>query len=170
MGGLFSIFHTKSASKAQKTCDFAYFTSQWGGSSPPRPGYATVDRLDGTTFKLFKVVTLELTPKKFGVKEVAFKKHRKNISDGYIYLKIPFHPYQPTFGGDEFFFSSNIPYAYFLNGTTPKKNCIKLYYRDVRTTYVVQTMQTKFARFRRKSSGYLVGPPQRFRQIDTPAQ
>ena len=23
-----------------KTCDFAYFTSQWGGSSPP-PGYAT---------------------------------------------------------------------------------------------------------------------------------
>ena len=42
MGGLFSIFHTKSASKAPKTCDFAYFTSQWGGSSPPRPpGYAT---------------------------------------------------------------------------------------------------------------------------------
>ena len=36
-GGLFSIFHRKSASKAQKTCDFAYFTSQWGGSSPPRP-------------------------------------------------------------------------------------------------------------------------------------
>ena len=43
IGGLFSIFHTKSASKAPKTCDFAYFTSQWGGggSSPP-PGYATV--------------------------------------------------------------------------------------------------------------------------------
>ena len=37
MGGLFSIFHRKSASKAQKTCVFAYFTSQWGGSSPPRP-------------------------------------------------------------------------------------------------------------------------------------
>ena len=35
MGGLFSIFHIKSASKAQKTCDLAYFTSQWGGSSPP---------------------------------------------------------------------------------------------------------------------------------------
>ena len=34
-GGLFSIFHRKSASKTQKTCDFAYFTSQWGGSSPP---------------------------------------------------------------------------------------------------------------------------------------
>ena len=28
MGGLFSIFHQKSASKAPKTCDFAYFTSQ----------------------------------------------------------------------------------------------------------------------------------------------
>ena len=42
-GGLFSIFHRKSASKAQKGCDFAYFTSQWGGSRPPRPapGYAT---------------------------------------------------------------------------------------------------------------------------------
>ena len=29
-GGLFSIFHKKSASKAPKTCNFAYFTSQWG--------------------------------------------------------------------------------------------------------------------------------------------
>ena len=37
MGGLFSIFHKKSASKAPKTCDLAYFTSQWGGSSSPRP-------------------------------------------------------------------------------------------------------------------------------------
>ena len=34
-GGLFSIYHRKSASKAQKTCDFAYFTSQWGGLEPP---------------------------------------------------------------------------------------------------------------------------------------
>ena len=42
MGGLFSIFHRKSASKAQKTCDFAYFTSQWGSSSPPRPPLATL--------------------------------------------------------------------------------------------------------------------------------
>ena len=37
MGGLFSIFHRKSASKAQKTCDFAYFTSQWGARAPPAP-------------------------------------------------------------------------------------------------------------------------------------
>ena len=37
-GGLFSIFHRKSASKAQKTCDFAYFTSQRGGArAPPAP-------------------------------------------------------------------------------------------------------------------------------------
>ena len=35
--GLFSIFHKKSASKPPKRCDFAYFTSQWGGSSPPHP-------------------------------------------------------------------------------------------------------------------------------------
>ena len=41
-GGLFSIFHIKSASKAQKTCDFAYFTSQWGGLEPPRPPLATL--------------------------------------------------------------------------------------------------------------------------------
>ena len=34
-GGLFSIFHKKSASKPPKTCDFAYFTSQWGGLEPP---------------------------------------------------------------------------------------------------------------------------------------
>ena len=36
-GELFSIFYIKSASTAQKTFDFAYFTSQWGGSSPPAP-------------------------------------------------------------------------------------------------------------------------------------
>ena len=43
-GGLFSIFYRKSASKAQKTCDFASFTTQWGGLEPPPPpppGYAT---------------------------------------------------------------------------------------------------------------------------------
>ena len=36
-GGLFSIFHIKSASKAQKACDFAHFTSQWGARAPPPP-------------------------------------------------------------------------------------------------------------------------------------
>ena len=42
LGGLFSFFHQKSASKAPKTCDFAYFTGQWGVLEPPRPpGYAT---------------------------------------------------------------------------------------------------------------------------------
>ena len=42
-GGLFSIFHIKSASKAQKACDFAYFTSQWGGArAPPAPPLATL--------------------------------------------------------------------------------------------------------------------------------
>ena len=35
--GLFSIFHKKSVSKAPKTGDFAYFTSQWGRLEPPRP-------------------------------------------------------------------------------------------------------------------------------------
>ena len=37
MGGVFSIFHKQSASKTQKTCDFAYFRSQWGGPEPPPP-------------------------------------------------------------------------------------------------------------------------------------
>ena len=37
MGELFSIFHQKSASKAPKTCDFAYFTSQWRRLELPRP-------------------------------------------------------------------------------------------------------------------------------------
>ena len=41
-GGLFSIFHKKSASRAPNTCGFAYFTSQWGGTSPPRPPLATL--------------------------------------------------------------------------------------------------------------------------------
>ena len=46
-GGLFSIFHQKSASKAPKTFDFAYFTGKWGRLEPPPPrlprGYATVN-------------------------------------------------------------------------------------------------------------------------------
>ena len=42
MGGLFSIFRKKSASKPPKRCDFAYFTSQWGARAPPPPpSYAT---------------------------------------------------------------------------------------------------------------------------------
>ena len=37
-GGLFSVFQQKSASKTTKTCDFAYFTGQWGGLEyPPLP-------------------------------------------------------------------------------------------------------------------------------------
>ena len=57
MGGLFSIFHIKSASKAQKACDFAHFTSQWGGSSPP-PGYAT-DYNDNVKLSL---IIIQITP------------------------------------------------------------------------------------------------------------
>ena len=41
--GLFSFLEQKSASKALKTCYFAYFLGQWGSSSSPHPpaGYAT---------------------------------------------------------------------------------------------------------------------------------
>ena len=34
-GELFSFFQQKSASKAPKMCDFAYFTGQWGGARAP---------------------------------------------------------------------------------------------------------------------------------------
>ena len=37
-------------------------------------------------------------------------------------------------------------------------------------TYDVQTMQTIFARFRHKSSGYYIEPPQRFGKIDASDQ
>ena len=62
------------------------------------------------------------------MKEVAFKKYRKNLFHTVIYLKIPFISTSPLLAAMSFFpFSSKIPYAYFLNGSTPKKkkNCIK---------------------------------------------
>ena len=99
------------------------------------------------------------------MKKVAFKKYRKNIFHTVIYLKIPFHLYQPTFGRDEFFFSfsSKIPYAYFLNGSTPKtKTASNVLLRSkniANKVYDVQTMQTKFARFRQKSSGLISWTP-----------
>ena len=61
-GGLFSIFHRKSASKAQKTCDFAYFTSQWGGLEPPPPpppGYATASNYQtAMTLRIYVFITI----------------------------------------------------------------------------------------------------------------
>ena len=42
LGGLFSIFHKKSASNAPKTCDFAYtYVTFTPPPPPPPPGYAT---------------------------------------------------------------------------------------------------------------------------------
>ena len=40
-GGAVFNFSPKIGLKSTKTCDFAYFTSQWGGSSPPPPPLAT---------------------------------------------------------------------------------------------------------------------------------
>ena len=42
-GGLFLVLEHKSASKALKTCFFAYLSCQWGGLEPPL-GYATGQR------------------------------------------------------------------------------------------------------------------------------
>ena len=49
-GGLFSIFHKKSASKALKTCDFEYFTSQWGGARAPPPLATLLELTDFNDF------------------------------------------------------------------------------------------------------------------------
>ena len=61
------------------------------------------------------------------MKEIAFKKYRKNIFHTVIYLKIPFHLYQPTFGRDEFFsfFFQNSVRLFPKRLSTKKKNCIK---------------------------------------------
>ena len=78
-----------------------------------------------------------------------------------IYLKIPFHPYQPTFDRDEFFF-----FFFFENtvrlfpkrlNTEQKRTASNVLLRRTNIAnkvYDVQTMQTKFAKFRQKSSGY----------------
>ena len=107
------------------------------------------------------------------MKEVAFKKYRKNLVLTVIYLKIPFHLYQPTFGRDEFFFpfSSKIPYAYFLNGLTPKKKLHQMCYCEVRT---LQTKSTMYKQCKQNSRDFvkkfwlLSWTPQRLRQIDAP--
>ena len=62
MGGLFSIFHRNSASKSQKTCDFAYFTSQWG-LEPPPPPLATLLVLHlGQHYKIQQNTAADLRP------------------------------------------------------------------------------------------------------------
>ena len=78
-----------------------------------------------------------------------------------IYPKILFHPYQPTFGRVEFFFS-----FFFQNtvrlfpnrlNTDKKKTASNVLLRRTNIAnkvYDVQPMQTKFAKFRQKSSGY----------------
>ena len=77
-----------------------------------------------------------------------------------MYLKIPFHPYQTTFGRDEFFFSfffQNTIRLFLKRLHTEKKNASNVLLRHTNITNKVcnvQTMQTKFAKFRQKSSGY----------------
>ena len=68
LGGLFSFFHQKSASKAPKTCDFAYFTGQWGELEPPHPPwlrYCTtvgiIARHSNTSVAFIGITTPQLT-------------------------------------------------------------------------------------------------------------
>ena len=109
------------------------------------------------------------------MKEVAFKKYRKNLFHTVIYLKIPFYLYQPTFGRGDFFpFSFKIPYAYFLNGSTPKKSkkLHKMCYCKVRT---LQTKSTMYKQCKQNSRDFvkkvlvITLDTQRFRQIDAAA-
>ena len=100
------------------------------------------------------------------MKEVAFKKYHKNLFHTVIYLKIPFYLYQPTFGRDEFFsffFQNTVSlFPKRLNTKKKQKTASNVLLRSTNIAnkvYDVQTIQTKFARFRQKSSGYYVGPP-----------
>ena len=72
-----------------------------------------------------------------------------------MYFKIPFHPYQPSFGAMSFFsffFQSTVRlFPKRLN--TEKKTALNVLLRRTNIAnevYDVQTMQTKFARFRQK--------------------
>ena len=77
-----------------------------------------------------------------------------------IYLKIPFHPHQPTFGRDEFFFSfffQNTVRLFPKRLNTEKKTASNVLLRRTNIAnkvYDVQTMRAKFAKFRQKSFGY----------------
>ena len=74
-------------------------------------------------------------PQKFGVKEVAFKNSAKIISY-VLYLKIPFHPYQSTFGVDEFFFSfffQNTLCLFPVRHSTKKNKLHQMCYCGIRT-------------------------------------
>ena len=77
-----------------------------------------------------------------------------------MYLKISFHPYQPTFGRDEFFFFFLPNYRTLISQTAQhrkKKTASNVLLRRMNIAnkvYGVQSMQTKFARFRQKRSGY----------------
>ena len=71
-----------------------------------------------------------------------------------IYLKIPFHPYQPTFGRDEFFFSfffQNTVRLFPKRLNTEKKNLIQMCYCDVRT---LQTKSTMYKQCKQNSRNF----------------
>ena len=76
LGGLFSFFYQKSASKAPKVCDFAYLTGQWGGLGPP-PTPATLLKL-----ALFNELSFSKQESQFSEKTIRTTFERKNQSNG----------------------------------------------------------------------------------------
>ena len=59
-GGLFSIFHKKSAPKPPKWCDFVYFTSQWGARAPPAPAWLRYCLVLYDVFEMMMTMLLHL--------------------------------------------------------------------------------------------------------------
>ena len=142
----------------------------------PLKQYRQAWRNDFQSFQSRNIgINAQKTPQKFDVKEVAFKKYRKNLFHTVIYLKIPFYLYQPTFGCDEFFFpfSSKILYACFLNGSTPKKNCIKCAiakYEHCKQSLRCTNNANKIREISSKKFWLLSWTPKRFWQIDAPVR
>ena len=77
------------------------------------------------------------------MKEVAFKNTAKIYFTRLYISTYPFISTKPLLAAMSFFpFSSKIPYAYCLNGSTPKKKLHQLCYCEVRT------LQTKSAMYK----------------------
>ena len=98
-------------------------------------------------------------PKKFSVKEVPFKKHRKKYFTRLYVSRYPFIPNSPLLDAMSFLpFSSKIKYAHFLNRITPKKKLHQMCDCDVQTLQTKSTMYKQCKQisrdFAKKSSCY----------------
>ena len=129
-------------------------------------------------FKVFKVVTLALTPKKRSKSLTCKRSHTKKYRKKFVtvmYLKILVHPYRPSFGraGFCFFFFQNTVRLFPKRHNTEKekKNCIKC--AIAAYDYRIQSLRctnnaNEIREISPKKFWLLSWTPQRFRQIDAP--